>query len=188
MRRTLLTVAVASLALAATACSSSSDKPAAAPPAATTPATTTPTPAGPSVAPASAATTTAAAVDAAAVTAKLAKAIPGLKQVKAYTAEDDPNHLLGRPGQYTSKTAFTDPRVKAVDVDGQAEDAIIRGGSIEVFATEADAAARAGYLAGVIKALPLALEYDYVVHGTVLIRASKLLTPEQAKALQAAAG
>ncbi|MFF1909990.1 hypothetical protein [Kitasatospora sp. NPDC058218] len=186
MRRTALTLAAATLLAATAACSSSSDKPATAAPPATTAAAGTQPATTPAAAPTTEAPKLAAALDASTALAKLTTAIPSIKIVKAYTAEDDPNHLLGRPSQYTSKTAFSDSRIKAVDVDGQDADAIIRGGSIEVFATEADAAARAGYLAGIIKALPLALEYDYVVRGTVLIRASHLLTPDQAKALEAA--
>jgi hypothetical protein len=30
---------------------------------------------------------------------------------KAYSAENDPNELLGRPGQYTSKVIFKDTRL-----------------------------------------------------------------------------
>ncbi|MFE6868289.1 hypothetical protein ACFVFS_17205 [Kitasatospora sp. NPDC057692] len=200
MRRTILALAAAGLALTATACSSSgSDKAAeAAPPAATTPAAagtgapSTPaaapaTPAAPSGAGGGATAPAAAAkLDASAAVAALAKAVPSVKLTKAYTAEDDPNHLLGRPGQYVSKIAFADSRIKGADLEGADEDSIVRGGSIETFASETEAAARLGYLQGVIKALPAALEYDYVVRGTVLIRASKLLTPDQAKAYEAA--
>nr|BEK68872.1 hypothetical protein KPHV_60990 [Kitasatospora purpeofusca] len=194
MRRTTLALAAAGLALTATACSSSgTDKaPAAAAPA-TTPAAAAPAPASaaastPAAAPSSAAPTAtkAATLDASTALAALTKAIPGITLVKTYSAEDDPNKLLGRPGQYTSKVAFADSRIKAADVEGQDADAINRGGSIEVFATAADATARLDYMKAVIKALPLALEYDYVVRDTVLIRASHLLTPAQATALEAA--
>ncbi|GAA1397445.1 hypothetical protein GCM10009639_34840 [Kitasatospora putterlickiae] len=193
MRRTALALAAASLALAAACSSTGTDKPAAvpaasAPAAVETSAASTPTAAATTAAAptstAPAATTPAAPMDANAALTALSKAVPSIKLVKAYTAETDPNHLLGRPGQYVSKVAFSDSRLKAADLEGADEDDIIRGGSIETFATETEAAARLGYLQGVIKALPAALEYDYVVRGTVLIRASKLLTPDQAKGLE----
>lgn len=155
----------------AAACSSSAQS-AAAPSAAPPPSSAAPSgPAATSAPPAR--------VTAETVTTQLGKAVPGLKLIEAYTAANDPNHLLGRPGGYSSKTAFSDPRVKASDVQGEEHDAIDRGGSVEVYSTAAGARARAAYIAGVIKAMPSATEYDYV-HGAVLVRVSSLLTPAQA--------
>jgi hypothetical protein len=54
-----------------------------------------------------------------------------------------------------------------------------------VFADEAAATARAGYIQAVTKSLPAAAEYDYVA-GPVLVRVSHLLTPDQAKGFEAA--
>lgn len=125
----------------------------------------------------------AAPLDAKAVTDRLAQAIPGLRLVKAYTAADDPNHLLGRPGGYTSKTAFADPRVKAGDVAGTEADAIERGGSVEVFQSAEEATARQKYGQQIAKAMPALAEYDYV-HGSILVRVSRYLTPDQAAAYQ----
>lgn len=119
--------------------------------------------------------------DATAVTTALAHAVPGLRTIVTYTAASDPNHLLGRPGQYTSKTAFADPRVKAADVQGEERDAIDRGGSVEVYPTAAGAKARAAYIQKIAQAMPSVTEYDYV-HGGVLVRVSNLLTPDQAAA------
>lgn len=62
--------------------------------------------------------------------------------VTSYTAADDPNHQLGRPHGYTSKTAFADSRVPQDQLGGLAPDASERGGSVEVFADEAGAQAR----------------------------------------------
>src|SRR5450759_3849318 len=53
-----------------------------------------------------------------------------------YTAASDPNHLLGRPGEYTSKADFADSRVA-----GQ-ETGVTAGGSVEVFTGQADAVRR----------------------------------------------
>ncbi|MGW3120951.1 hypothetical protein ACWDBW_28025 [Streptomyces sp. NPDC001107] len=102
------------------------------------------------------------------------------------TAENDPNHLLGRPNQYTSKVTFTDTRIKAADVTGTEKGDVERGGAIEVFGSPTDAAARAKYIQAVTKSMPALTEYDYV-HDTVLIRVSHYLTPAQAASYKTAA-
>ncbi|MFE9496992.1 hypothetical protein [Streptomyces collinus] len=102
------------------------------------------------------------------------------------TAANDPNHLLGRPGQYTSKVTFNDTRIKAGDVEGSDKGDVDRGGAIEAFAHHAEAKARAEYIQGFAKSMPALAEYDYV-HGTVLVRVSHYLTPQQAAAYKTAA-
>ncbi|MFJ1652380.1 hypothetical protein ACIOC2_13370 [Streptomyces sp. NPDC088337] len=102
------------------------------------------------------------------------------------TEENDPNHLLGRPNQYTSKVTFTDSRLKAADVVGAEEGAVERGGAVEVFADPVDAQARAKYIGSVTKSMPTLAEYDYV-HGSILVRVSHYLTPAQAAEYKAAA-
>ncbi|MEU9192607.1 hypothetical protein [Streptomyces hundungensis] len=96
------------------------------------------------------------------------------------TAEIDGNHLLGRPGQYTSKITFTDSRIKAADTQGLEAGDVGYGGSIEVFTDNNDAETRAKYIQTVTRGIPALGEYDYV-HGTSVIRVSRLLTPAQAK-------
>lgn len=113
------------------------------------------------------------------VVSALAKAIGTAKQTGVVTAENDGNHLLGRPGQYTSKVDFSDSRIEANNVSGLDAGDVERGGAVEVFATAADAKTRADYIQTVVKNLPMMMEYDYP-HGTVLIRVSKFLTPAQA--------
>ncbi|MFC8433369.1 hypothetical protein [Streptomyces sp. NPDC057253] len=108
------------------------------------------------------------------------------KQSGTVTAANDPNHLLGRPNQYTSKVTFTDTRIKASDVSGSEKGALERGGAIEVFADASDAKARADYIQSVTKAMSALAEYDYV-HDTVLVRVSHYLTPDQAAEYKAAA-
>ena len=94
----------------------------------------------------------------------------------AYTAKNDPNELLGRPNQYTSKVTFEDTRLKP---DPMAEKFdVLNGGSIEVFENQDDATVRKEYLKGIGK-VPLFAEYSYR-EGTVLLRLSHRLTPEQA--------
>ncbi|MHC3471143.1 hypothetical protein ACYF6T_20940 [Streptomyces sp. 7R007] len=95
------------------------------------------------------------------------------------TAGSDPDHLLGRPDEYTSKVTFSDSFVPADEVTGAAPGDVERGGAIEVFANASDAKARAAYVAGVTESQPALAEYDYV-HGTVLVRVSRLLPPDRA--------
>ncbi len=112
--------------------------------------------------------------------------VPAAKPSGTVTAENDPNHLLGRPNEYTSKITFTDSRIKASDVEGTDKGAVERGGAIEVFANPGDAEARAKYISAVTKNMHALAEYDYV-HGTVLVRVSHYLTPTQAAAYKSAA-
>ncbi|MCY0917005.1 hypothetical protein OS965_02290 [Streptomyces sp. H27-G5] len=105
--------------------------------------------------------------------------VPKAKLGTTVTAENDPNHLLGRPGQYTSKITFTDSRINGSDVDGLEPDDVQRGGSIETFATPAEAKARADYIQAATQTIPALAEYDYL-HGPTLLRVSHYLTPGQA--------
>jgi len=57
------------------------------------------------------------------------------------------------------------------------------GGSVEQVGSAPDARARSGCIANPEKGLGI-IEYDYV--GTVLVRVSSALTPDQAKMYQAA--
>lgn len=129
-----------------------------------------------------------AATDASAVIAKLKAAKLPIGEVTVYTAASDPNHLLGRPGGYTSKAAFTDTRINPNDARDTTPGSVDLGGSVEVFATSGDAAAREQYIRAVEKAAPIVgTEYDYV-SGPVLLRVSQVLTPQQAEQYKAALG
>lgn len=125
-------------------------------------------------------------LDASTALTQLAAKVPTAKLSGTVTAANDGNHLLGRPGQYTSKITFTDSRIKAADVEGAEKGDVTRGGSIEAFATAADAETRAKYVEAVTKSMPALAEYDYV-HGTVLVRVSHYLTPTQAGEYKTAA-
>ena len=94
----------------------------------------------------------------------------------AYTAKNDPNELLGRPNQYNSKVNFKDTRLKPDEIARGFD--VQNGGSIEVFENQDDATTRKEYLKGIGK-VPLFSEYSYR-EGTVLLRLSHRLTPEQA--------
>jgi hypothetical protein len=110
----------------------------------------------------------------------IAVAVKTAKLTGTVTAENDSNHLLGRPGQYTSKITFSDSRIKTADTHGVKAGDVQLGGSIETFANNADAQTRAKYIQTVTKNIPALIEYDYV-HGASVIRVSQLLTPAQAK-------
>lgn len=160
MNRTLTATATATLLLTLAACSSKS-----------TPSTDH------SGQPAKASATHA--LTASSALTKLSAQVGTAKLSGTVTAENDPNHLLGRPNQYTSKVTFTDTRIKKTDLEGTGKGDVERGGAIEVFDSPANAAARAKYIQAVTKSMPALSEYDYV-HGTVLVRVSHYLTPAQA--------
>ncbi len=97
-----------------------------------------------------------------------------------FTAETDPNGMLGRPGGYDSKAAWADERID--DVVGAAEGDVRLGGGVEVFTSRSDAVERGTYIQTVTGAgvAFLGTEYDYV-SGPVLLRLSGELTPSQAE-------
>jgi hypothetical protein len=84
----------------------------------------------------------------------------------AYTADTDPNHLLGRQGGYTSKINW-----------GGDQDS-----SIEVFPDRTDAQARESYVQGF--RCPFRDGYDDLT-DTALLRLSCNDTPSQAKSIEA---
>jgi hypothetical protein len=118
------------------------------------------------------------------VTLQLTKQVPTSTLTNVYTADTDPNKLLGRPGGYLSKTAFTDSRVQP-SLLGTNADSLGHGGSVEVFADEDAATARRNYLQEIGKRAPLFTEYDYQ-NGPALLRISRQLTPAQAAGYESA--
>jgi hypothetical protein len=126
------------------------------------------------------ATVSASTVDATGAFKTIAASVKTAKFGSTVTADNDGNHLLGRPNQYTSKITFTDSRIKTTDTQGLKPGDVGYGGSIETFTNHDDATTRAKYIQTVTKGVPALGEYDYV-HGTSVIRVSQLLTPAQAK-------
>jgi hypothetical protein len=98
-------------------------------------------------------------------------------EVTIYTAESDPNHLLGRPNQYTAKASWHDTRLP------QPQNATLvqvsDGGGIEAWPDADGAQNRMKYLQSLGKQLPIAVEHNFQ-KGALLLRVSKDLTPEQA--------
>jgi hypothetical protein len=109
------------------------------------------------------------------VVAELAELIPTATPGVVFTAETDPDHLLGQTDGYLSKAAFFDTRIDP-GTASSSEGGIQRGGSVEVFADEQGAARRMEYLQEL--GPPWGEEYLYV-SGPVLIRVANALTPWQ---------
>lgn len=116
----------------------------------------------------------------------MASRVPTMQIVRVFTPADDPNSLLGRPNGYTSKIGFTDSRVPPDKLMGLEPGAVEAGGSIETWPDEDSAQRRADYISELGKAVPFAVEYDYVV-GPHLVRVSRLLSPDQAAEYERAA-
>ena len=94
-----------------------------------------------------------------------------LQDVTVYTAENDPNSLLGRPGQYTGKANWNDGRHPAGDPDG--------ANTVEVFPDAAAMTKRRDYIVSVTGDSPMLLQYIHA-HKNALVRLDKQITPDQA--------
>lgn len=99
-------------------------------------------------------------------------------EVFTYAADNDPNHLLGRPGQYIGKTNWIDTRLTTTDTGVNIS--VRDGGSIEAFANLADANNRFAYIQQISKSSSLFAEYEYQ-QGMAVLRVSSTLTPDQAQ-------
>ncbi|MCW2875334.1 hypothetical protein [Actinacidiphila oryziradicis] len=141
--------------------------------------------AGSSAAPQSS-TTASTPLDASAALKAIAATVATARLTGVVTAENDSNHLLGRPNQYTSKVTFADSRIAKSDAAVFSKGDVELGGAVEVFSDPANATARAKYIQAVTKNLPALAEYDYVQGGTV-VRVSRFLTPDQAGQYKTAA-
>lgn len=105
-------------------------------------------------------------LDARAVLAKLVDAGIPATNTFVQTSSTDPNHLLGRPSQYTSRVSFDLPSGDTSAPPGHVD----RGGVVEVFDSATDAAARRDYIMALLVADPiLGTESDYL-HGRILVR------------------
>ena len=91
----------------------------------------------------------------------------GIKHVTVYTAASDPNHLLGRQDEYTSKIEWT--------TNGE-------NSGIETFSDAPDARARYIYLRAFRP--PIGDGYDYLYRASIL-RVASIYTPSQAAKLMA---
>lgn len=127
-----------------------------------------------------AATATAPAIAAAPdVVAHFQKANLPVGKTTQVTAENDPNHLLGRPSQYVSATYFADTRYPKSDLD----DNLMQ--KVEVFANAADAKARADYIREVTKGVAFLTTY-VLQRGRVVVMLDQIMTPDQVAEYQKA--
>jgi len=102
----------------------------------------------------------------------LKKAGLPLGKVEFYTAETDPNKLLGRPGNYVEKANWADKRADQIGGD-------MVGGSVEVFASQDDLSRRKTYLDGFAKSGGIFSMYVYTAKN-VLLHIDGALSPKQA--------
>jgi len=116
------------------------------------------------------------------VVVKLQAAGLPVGRIKVYNASNDGTRLLGRPGQYTGKVNFRDTRIR----DGGGGFAVSSGGSIEIFATRADAKRRSDFVSAIFASASPSIpsETDYLV-GNAFLRLSHVLTPAQARKYEA---
>jgi hypothetical protein len=101
-----------------------------------------------------------------------------IAEVLVYDAATDPEALLGRPGQYIAKASWRDSRIGEA-ATGVSQTGIAAGGTVEVFASEADRAARERHIAEVTGVSPLLAEYRYS-RGLIILRVSRFLAPDEA--------
>lgn len=102
--------------------------------------------------------------------------------VKVWTEASDPNSLLGRPGQYVTSATLVDKRTNCTDP----EPGVDCGATVEVFASEADARARASYISDMLKGAPMLGTEYHTVAEMVLLRVTGRLTPTVNRAYVAA--
>lgn len=110
----------------------------------------------------------------------LASADLPVTDVQVVTPKSDPNKLMGRPGQYTSKVFFTDMRYSHGEYETSAGENTIEG-----FASIADAKRRADYVSKMARSSPMFAQYVYH-RGTFVLRLDRALDPEEAAAYDAA--
>lgn len=96
-----------------------------------------------------------------------------LQNIVVLDEKTDTNNLLGRPGQYTSKVFFHDSRHPKTPESGDEFE-----GTVEVFASPADAKKRHDYIAEVTAGMPMLLQYQFL-RGNVLVRLPKAFTPSE---------
>jgi hypothetical protein len=93
-------------------------------------------------------------------------------QVQNLSAGDDPDHLLGVPGGYTSKSVFTDSRI----ANGAAP-SVQAGGAVEFFPNQRDAQRRYAQLQAAQKG---SAQPEWLFHdGNVVLRLSPTLKTDQ---------
>lgn len=107
--------------------------------------------------------------------------------VVVYNSENDPSGQLGKPNQYISKANFEDTRVgQMTDENGEImKDEFgnpdVLGGTVEVFASEEDIAARKEFMESAYENMGEKVGQYMFINGNAMLRVEFSLTPEQAK-------
>ena len=128
--------------------------------------------------------TTMALEDATASAKKIQDQVASVTKVVTITEDNDPNNEIGRPGGYTSAAVIYENSVECVGKDVRVD----CGAKIEVFESPADAKARAAYIQGLTKSMPIiGKEYNYL-RGVALLRVAGDVKPSVAKKYHAAFG
>jgi hypothetical protein len=96
-----------------------------------------------------------------------------ITEMAVASEDNDPGHLLGKDGGYTSCVYFNISDIELMDGETVLEKGTDAGGAIEVYATVRDAEARCDYLAGFDGTLMYSGSYAIV--GTMVIRTSYIL-------------
>lgn len=117
---------------------------------------------------------------AAQVLAALKRAGVPIRVTAVYNARTDPNHKLGKPGQYTSKAACADRRVPIAKVRDKSKGSVEYGCGVEVYPTNAGAKARSAFIKQSIAAVGILVPEYHLIRGGILLRVTKLLPPNQA--------
>lgn len=109
--------------------------------------------------------------------------VDAIDQIRAVTAGNDPNGMLGKDGGYTSCTYFTTGYLGKDVVKGATpiQKGVDGGGAVEVYQTLEDAQARCEYLSGFDGTILYSGSYALV--GTMVIRTSCLLDDDAQYAL-----
>jgi hypothetical protein len=99
----------------------------------------------------------------------------GATSISLNTNRTDPNHLLGKPGQYVARGSYDLPGGARWATDGAGARTIDRGGVIELFTTQTKAKARAAYIKSAIRSVnrswPGLLDGEvHCLRGNALIR------------------
>lgn len=109
-----------------------------------------------------------------------------------YNEETDTNGLLGRPGEYTSKTNWNDER-DTENVNYQNDETMTDDGldflecTVEVFENSSDANDRKEYIESTWEVGGLLSQRQYIyIADNALLRITYNLTPEQAKEYETA--
>jgi hypothetical protein len=97
-----------------------------------------------------------------------------IENITIYTAETDPNSLLGRPNQYVGKADFVDTRQPGEE----------KTYTVEVFDSADAAKSRHDYVEAVTKDTPFLVQYQ-ILNGRTLVRLDKALTPDQVEQYRA---